>query len=80
MASYYDDNYGFYDIEDAEDIAFYHRTQRESVEKRCQGCGRLVHIRPEYAYCNSCATAIEQGRDISLPARANKRTRTTKGH
>jgi hypothetical protein len=31
MPSYYDDNYGHYEIEGPEDIEFYHQTQRESV-------------------------------------------------
>jgi rRNA maturation endonuclease Nob1 len=64
MASYYDDNYGWYDIQDEEDIAFYHRTQAQSVEKKCQGCGRTVRIKPEYGYCNSCADKIERGIDF----------------
>jgi hypothetical protein len=53
--SYYDDNFGHWDIEDQDDIDFYHQVQRENVEKRCRGCGQMVRIRPEYAYCNSCA-------------------------
>lgn len=64
MPSYYDDNYGFYEIDSPEDVEFYHETQRQSVRKRCQGCGRMVRIRPDYAYCNSCATKREQGFDI----------------
>lgn len=61
---YYDDNYGAYDIQDEEDIAFYHETQRKSVSKKCKGCGRMVRIKPDYAYCNSCADAIERGEDV----------------
>ena len=64
MPSYYDDNYGRYQIEDQEDIEFYHRTQRKSVAKRCQGCGRMVRIKPEYAYCNRCTEKLERGMDL----------------
>lgn len=64
MASYYDDNYGWYEIESPEDVEFYHQTQRESVRKKCKGCGRIVKIKREYAYCNSCADKIEKGYDI----------------
>ena len=64
MPAYYDDNYGFYEIEDEDDIEFYHRTQSESVSKVCQGCGRTVKIKPDYAYCNSCADKIERGYDL----------------
>ena len=64
MPGYYDDNFGWYDIESEEDIEFYHRMQEASVEKHCEGCDQLVRIKPEYAYCNSCADKIEMGYDI----------------
>jgi hypothetical protein len=62
--SYYDDNFGCYDIRDEDDIAFYKEMQRISIRKKCQGCGRMVKIKPDYGYCNSCATRIEQGGDL----------------
>lgn len=55
MPSYYDDNFGFYEIESEEDIEFYKQVQQESVEKICERCGRKVRLRPDYAICNSCA-------------------------
>lgn len=64
MPTFYDDNFGAWEIEDEEDIEFYHRVQAESVEKICDGCGRTVKLRPDYGYCNSCATKIEQGWDL----------------
>jgi hypothetical protein len=65
MPSYYDDNFGEWDGMDDEDMRdFYMRCQRESVSKKCQGCGRTVRIRPEYAYCNTCADARERGMDF----------------
>lgn len=64
MSGYYDENFGWYEIESEEDVDFYHQVQRESIEKRCQGCGRTVRIRPDYAYCNNCATIIERGGDL----------------
>ena len=63
MATYYDDNFGHYRIEEPEDIDFYHDVQKRSVVKRCEGCNQKVKILPEYAYCDSCATKIEQGWD-----------------
>lgn len=62
--SYYDDNFGHYDIEDEEDLAFYDQVQAESVEKVCEGCCRTVKLRPDYAYCNTCATKLERGYDV----------------
>jgi hypothetical protein len=61
--TYYDDNYGFYDIRDEEDVAFYHATQKASRRKKCQGCGRMVRIKPDYAICNACADRAERGGD-----------------
>jgi uncharacterized OB-fold protein len=64
MTGYYDDNFGHYEIESEEDIEFYHRMQRTNVRKKCQGCGRIVRIQPQYSYCDRCATEIEHGRDF----------------
>ena len=68
--SYYDDNFGAWegmdpDHPDYEDnMRFAEQCKRDSVEKVCQGCDRTVRILPQYAYCDSCATKIEQGYDI----------------
>lgn len=64
MTTYYDDNFGHYDIEDESDVEFYHDVQSRSVEKECEGCGRLVRLLPHYGYCDTCATRREQGWDI----------------
>ncbi len=63
MPTYYDDNFGCYDIQDEDDVAFYKQVQRESVLKKCRGCGRKVRLRPDYAICNSCADRAERGMD-----------------
>ena len=63
MPSYYDDNFGHWDVQDEDDAAFYEKVQRESRMKKCQGCGRRVRLRPDYAYCNSCADKMERGGD-----------------
>ena len=52
--SYYDDNFGHWDIESEEDVEFYHQVQKESVLKKCKKCGRKVKLRPEYDYCGPC--------------------------
>ena len=61
---YHDDNFGTYEVRHPEDMEFFRETQRESVQKRCRGCGRTVSIRPQYAYCNRCADRIEQGLEL----------------
>ena len=63
--AYYDDNFGYWeDMDDPDMVAFYHQTQQSNVEKKCKGCGRMVNIQPQYAYCNGCADKIERGMDV----------------
>ncbi len=64
MITYYDDNFGHWDIEDEDDMEHYRRMQETNVEKECAGCHRMVMLQPQYGYCDSCATKIEQGWDI----------------
>ena len=64
MITYYDDNFGHWDIEDEDDMEHYRRTQETNVEKEGAGCHRMVMLQPQYGYCDSCATKIEQGWDI----------------
>jgi rRNA maturation endonuclease Nob1 len=65
MTTYYDDNFGeWHDMDDDEVREFYKQVQKESRLKRCQGCDRMVKLRPDYAYCNSCADKRERGMDI----------------
>lgn len=65
---YYDDNFGWWEGMDGPDAeenrAFYKQVQKESVRKKCKGCGNWVRIRREYAYCNTCADKMERGIDI----------------
>ena len=39
MATYYDDNFGCWEIRDEDDVAFYRQVQRKSRLKTCKGCG-----------------------------------------
>ena len=59
--TYYDDNFGFWDDMDDEDMReFYKQVQEESVEKECVICGCRVRLRPEYDKCNSCMEQMER--------------------
>jgi hypothetical protein len=63
--TYVDDNYGTWDgMDDPDMVDFYHEVQRTNVRKKCHGCGRIVKIRPDYGYCNSCADRMERGGDF----------------
>ena len=59
--TYYDDNFGHWEIESEDDVSFYKAVQKESVRKKCQMCGGWFMLRPSYGYCNSCATKRENG-------------------
>ena len=61
MKTYYDDNFGAWDIENADDVEFYRQIQHTNVEKTCIRCGDLVHIQPQYDICGSCADILESG-------------------
>ena len=63
MPGYYDDNFGWYEIESEEDVEFYFENQKKSVKKKCSICGREVKILPQYDKCNSCTDKIEKGWD-----------------
>jgi len=63
--TFYDDNFGEWDgMDEEENIAFYKEIQKTNVSKKCKGCGNIVKIQPDYAYCNSCADKRERGMDI----------------
>ena len=63
MPSYYDDNFGHWEMDDdfEEREEFYHQVQEESVEKVCVMCDRKVMLRPQYDKCNSCCDKLERG-------------------
>lgn len=63
--TYVDDNFGTWsDMDDPDNQEFYRDVQRRSVRKKCHGCGRMVKILPDYAYCDSCADRMERGGDF----------------
>ena len=64
MPSYYDDNFGAWDMDEEGSEEFYEQVQQRSVYKKCKGCGKMVHILPQYGYCNSCADKIERGQEL----------------
>lgn len=62
MSSYYDDNFGHYDMsEGPEAVEFYNDVQRKSVWKVCSICERTVKLLPHYDKCDSCCDRLESG-------------------
>jgi len=65
FTTYYDDNFGHWeDMDDPDNREYYNYVQSASVDKECNGCGRIVRILPNYGYCDTCADARERGIDI----------------
>ena len=66
MKSYYDSNYGWYDMTEPDCMDFYREVQSRSEWKTCQGCGDEVKLLPQYNICDTCATKLENGLDLDL--------------
>lgn len=66
MAAVYEDNFGFWDIDGPKERAFFEYVQRQSVEKTCRRCERVVRLMPPKTLCASCLTALECGAPASL--------------
>jgi hypothetical protein len=66
MAAVYEDNFGFWDIDDQEEHAFFKYVQRQSVRKTCKRCKRRVRLMPDKTLCASCVTALECGAPASI--------------
>ncbi len=64
MTSYYDSNYGWYDMTEEDVVDFYREVQRKSVWKTCGGCYKRVKLLPHYSICDDCATKIEHGLEL----------------
>jgi|HubBroStandDraft_3_1064219.scaffolds.fasta_scaffold1058255_2 hypothetical protein len=60
-ATLYEDNYGFYNVEDSEEEAFYVHIVKQSITKKCGRCKRKVKLMEHMKICASCSDAIEFG-------------------
>ena len=61
MATYYDENFGCWDMSEEGSKEFYHKVQSSNIEKECGECGKIVYLQPQYSICNTCADMIEKG-------------------
>jgi hypothetical protein len=62
----YEDNYGFLNISEPEDKAFFDFVRRQSVLIACDRCERPVRLIPPKALCASCVSALEYGAPASM--------------
>jgi predicted amidophosphoribosyltransferase len=67
MPKYYEDNFGFYSVEDdPEELAFLCHIRLSSRPKVCLRCNRKVSLRPSKQICAMCSDALEHGAPSSL--------------
>jgi hypothetical protein len=51
MGAAYEDNFGFWDLDQPEERAFFHHVRRESVRAVCKRCERIVRLMPPTIFC-----------------------------
>ena len=66
MATVYEDNFGFWEIDGPIEQAFFESVQSQSVEKTCSRCERRVRLMSPKTLCASCHTALECGAPASM--------------
>ena len=62
----YEDNFGFSNICEPEERAFFDFVRRQSVLTACERCERPVRLIPPKALCASCISALEYGAPASM--------------
>jgi hypothetical protein len=76
MAVLYDDNFGYWRVDDAEELAFLKYVQSQSVSRSCQRCRGAVRLMPQKVVCAPCVSALECGAPLSMrdygPARRGR--------
>jgi hypothetical protein len=59
----YEDNFGYWDIPDSDELAFYHHVRNASVPRVCTRCHSTVLLMPSNTMCARCCEALEFGGD-----------------
>jgi hypothetical protein len=66
MAVLYDDNFGYWHVDDAEELAFFKYVQGQSVGRSCERCRSAVRLAPPKLLCAPCVSALECGAPLSM--------------
>ena len=66
MTAFYDDNFGFWDINEPEEQAFFEHVRLQSLTTMCGRCERRVRLMPTKTLCASCVSALESGAPASI--------------
>jgi hypothetical protein len=70
----YEDNFGFSNICEPEERAFFDYVQRKSVLATCERCELPVRLIPPKALCASCVSALEYGAPASMKEYGSQET------
>jgi hypothetical protein len=62
----YEDNFGFSDIDEPEESAFFEHVQRQGVLVSCERCQRSVRLILPKNLCATWVSALECGAPISM--------------
>jgi hypothetical protein len=73
-AANYEDNFGWYDIDQPDEKAFLEHMKASSRPTRCLRCRETVRLLPGRETCGRCCEAIEFGADqddLPTPSKRN---------
>jgi hypothetical protein len=66
MPVLYDDNFGYWHVDDAEELTFFKYVQSQSVTTSCERCQGAVRLAPPKLLCAPCVSALECGAPLSM--------------
>ena len=78
MAAAYEDNFGFWHLDDPDERAFFEHVRRQSVRTICSRCAGTVRLMAPKAFCGACVSALECGAPISMSEYASSKPRVVK--
>jgi len=70
----YEDNFGFLNISEPQERAFFDFVRRQSVLMACERCERPVRLIPPKNLCACCVSALEYGAPISMKEYGSQET------
>jgi hypothetical protein len=79
MATIYEHNFGFWEIDEQVEQAFFEYIQRQSIQKTCDRCDRTVQLMPSKTLCASCVTALEFGAPTTMSRYRHAGPKTAQG-
>ena len=79
MATIYEHNFGFWEIDGQVEQAFFEHVQRQNVQTTCDRCERRVRLMPPKTLCASCVSALEFGAPTTMRRYRHARPKTAQG-